>query len=180
MHLLSMMMPSFAFMLNLKAVCTVFRMAPSTMERVTIILPDMAATKLQWTLECLHGMSTVPNNGPRLTAWLWYWLIQVIALVLGIRKTYWITCTSDPDMHHVALDRKSFSSHLVVKPSDLNRLLANFQSSLQEITLIATEPSPLSSFGIRSSSEGKAIELRSYIDPAKGTHFIHLKQIRFS
>ena len=159
------MMPSFSVMLNLKAVCTVFRMTPSSIERLTIILPDTAATKLQWTLECLHGMS---SNGPRLTACLWYWLIQVFTLVLGIRKTYWITCTNDPDMQHVALDRKSFSSHLVVKPSDLNRLLANFQSSLQEITLIATEPSPLASFGMRNSSEGKAIELRSYTDPVKG------------
>lgn len=124
----------------LKAVCTVFRMAPSSMERIAIILPDMVATKLQWTLECFHG----------------------------IRKTYWITCTNEPEMQHVALDRKSFPSHLVVKPCDLNRLLANFQSSLQEITLIATEPSPVSSSGItKTSPEGKAVELRSYIDPVK-------------
>lgn len=93
---------------------------------------------------------------------------RVFLLVAGIRKTYWITCTNEPDMQHVALDRESFPSHLVVKPCDLNRLLGNFQSSLQEITIIATEPSPMSSLGSRTSSDGKAVELRSYIDPAKG------------
>ncbi|KAH7281505.1 hypothetical protein KP509_36G051100 [Ceratopteris richardii] len=123
----------------LKAVCTVFRLPPSSMERIAIILPDIAATKLQWTLECLHG----------------------------IRKTYWITCISDPDMQHVALERDSFPSHLVVKPCDLNRLLSNFQASLQEITLIATEPSPMWTMGSKSIPDGKAVELRSYIDPVK-------------
>ncbi|MCO5592820.1 hypothetical protein L7F22_046823 [Adiantum nelumboides] len=123
----------------LKAVCTVFRLPPTSMERIAIILPDLAATKLQWTLECLHG----------------------------IRKTYWITCTNDPDMQHVALDRETFPSRLVVKPCDLTRLLGNFQSSLQEITVIATEASPISSVGSKTSSDGKAVELRSYIDPIK-------------
>eukprot|EP00249_Psilotum_nudum_P009684 c22093_g1_i1 orf=64-1500(+) len=122
----------------LKAVCTVFRTPPGNMEHLIISLSDMEASKLQWTLECLNG----------------------------IRKTYWITCNHEPDMQHVVLDRKSFPSHLVVKPCDLNRLLANFQASLQEITLIATEPStcPLAS---ETSQEGKAVELRSYIDPTK-------------
>lgn len=109
------------------------------MERIAIVLPDIAATKLQWTLECLHG----------------------------IRKTYWTTCINEPDMQHVALDRESFPSHLVVKPCDFNRLLANFQQSLQEITVIATEPLSMSSLGSRTSSDGKAVELRSYIDPVK-------------
>ncbi|KAI5072501.1 hypothetical protein GOP47_0012607 [Adiantum capillus-veneris] len=123
----------------LKAVCTVFRLPPTSMERIAIILPDLAATKLQWTLECLHG----------------------------IRKSYWITCANDPDMQHVVLDRETFPSRLVVKPCDLTRLLGNFQSSLQEITIIATEASPMSSVGSKTSSDGKAVELRSYIDPIK-------------
>lgn len=55
----------------------------------------------------------------------------------------------------------------MVRPRDLSRLLANFQSSLQEITIIATEPlvGPSDAGG---EIGGKAVELRSYIDPAKG------------
>ncbi|XP_057817544.2 uncharacterized protein LOC131030649 isoform X2 [Cryptomeria japonica] len=108
------------------------------MDRLSVCLPDMEATKLQWTLDCLNG----------------------------IRKTYSIVCNYQPDVQHLALDRTQFPSHLVVKPRDLNRLLCNFQSSLQEITLIATEPT-LTPSETDNSTEGKAIELRSYIDPIK-------------
>jgi hypothetical protein len=83
----------------------------------------------------------------------------------GIRKTYWITCNNDTEMQNVMVERSSFPSHLVIKPKDLGRLLGHFQSSLQEITLIATEPA---STDIDSDSEAKAIELKSYIDPARG------------
>lgn len=54
-----------------------------------------------------------------------------------------------------------------MRPRDLNRLLSNFQSSLQEITVIATEPTSLPSEAA-IEIEGKAVELRSYIDPTKG------------
>lgn len=84
-----------------------------------------------------------------------------------MRKAYWITCNVEPSIQHLTLDRRRFPSKLVVRPRDLNRLLANFQSSLQEITIIATEPT---SFPSDAASEigGKAVELRSYIDPTKG------------
>lgn len=108
------------------------------MDRLSMFLPDMEATKLQWTLDCLNG----------------------------IRKTYWISCNYQPDIQHLALDRNDFPSHLVVKPRDLNRLLGNFQSSLQEITVIATEPALLP-VEAENTTEGKAVELRSYIDPVK-------------
>ncbi|KAK1317651.1 hypothetical protein QJS10_CPA05g00444 [Acorus calamus] len=62
--------------------------------------------------------------------------------------------------------RSKFPSNFVVRPRDFNRLLANFQSSLQEITIIATESTPLSS-DVGGSIGGKAVELRSYIDPTK-------------
>ncbi|RRT54938.1 hypothetical protein B296_00029150 [Ensete ventricosum] len=83
------------------------------------------------------------------------------------KKTYWITCNVDPDVQQLSLDRRRFPSSLVVRPRDLARLLANFQSSLQEITIIATETSAAPS---HSGDEigGKAVELRSYIDPTKG------------
>ncbi|XP_057962957.1 uncharacterized protein LOC131154293 isoform X2 [Malania oleifera] len=84
----------------------------------------------------------------------------------GMRKIYWITCNVEPDIQHLSLDRTRFPSSLVVRPRDLNRLLANFQSSLQEITIIATEPTSLPS-DAASEIGGKAVELRSYIDPTK-------------
>lgn len=58
-------------------------------------------------------------------------------------------------------------SNLVVRPRDLNRLLSNFQAYLQEITVIATEPSLLPPDSVNEIG-GKSVELRSYIDPTKG------------
>ena len=89
----------------------------------------------------------------------------------GMRKTYWITCNVEPNIQHLSLDRRRFPSNFVVRPRDLNRLLANFQSSLQEITIIATEPNSLPS-DVASEIGGKAVELRSYIDPTKGIKYI--------
>ncbi|KAI3854891.1 hypothetical protein MKW92_008230 [Papaver armeniacum] len=54
-----------------------------------------------------------------------------------MKKSYWITCNVEPDIQHLTLDRTRFPSNFVVRPRDLNRLL------------------------------GKAVELRSYIDPTK-------------
>lgn len=87
-----------------------------------------------------------------------------------MRKTYWISCNVEPEIQQLSLDRRRFPSSLVVRPRDLARLLANFQSSLQEITVIATEPlavRPVDGGDIG----GKAVELRSYIDPTKGVRF---------
>ncbi|GMY21725.1 cell cycle checkpoint control protein RAD9A isoform X2 [Fagus crenata] len=83
-----------------------------------------------------------------------------------MKKTYWITCNVEPDIQHLSLDRGRFPCNFVVRPRDLNRLLANFQSSLQEITIIATEPTSLP-FDDASEIGGKAVELRSYVDPTK-------------
>lgn len=85
----------------------------------------------------------------------------------GMRKTYWITCNVEPDIQHLSLDRRRLPSSFVVRPRDLNRLLANFQSTLQEITIIATASTSLPS-DAASEIGGKAVELRSYIDPSKG------------
>lgn len=89
-----------------------------------------------------------------------------------MKKSYWITCNVEPDIHYLALDRQKFPSDFIVRPRDLNRLLANFQSSLQEITIIATDPS---SFPADSANDigGKAVELRSYVDPTKGLYVLH-------
>ena len=79
----------------------------------------------------------------------------------GIKKTYWITCNVEPDVHQLSLERDRYPSNFVVRPRDLSRLLTNFQSSLHEITIIASDLSA-------DVSGGKAVELRSYIDPLKG------------
>ncbi|KAL5135961.1 Cell cycle checkpoint control protein RAD9A [Glycine soja] len=122
----------------LKAVCAVLRTPITNIDHLTVRLPDPDAPKVQWILDCYNGM----------------------------RKTYWITCNVEPDIHHLSLDRQKFPSNFVVRPRDLSRLLANFQSSLQEITIIATEPSSLLT---DASNEigGKEVELRSYMDPTK-------------
>ncbi|KAL3690395.1 hypothetical protein R1sor_016704 [Riccia sorocarpa] len=121
----------------LKSVCTVFRTPPGNIDRLAVVLPSQDANKLQWTLECHSGM----------------------------RKSYWISCNAEDDMQDVVVPRESLSSHLVVRPKDLSRLLANFQSSLSEITLIATEPANTPNGS--EDPEAKAVELRSYFDTVK-------------
>ncbi|KAI6692421.1 hypothetical protein NL676_020131, partial [Syzygium grande] len=123
----------------LKAVCSVLRTPIINIDYLSVQLPDINASKVQWALQCFNG----------------------------IKKTYWITCNVDPDIQHLALDRRRHPSNFVVRPRDLNRLLANFQSSLQEITIIATERNSNPS-DAASEFGGKAVEFRSYIDPTKG------------
>ncbi|KAF9605722.1 hypothetical protein IFM89_018118 [Coptis chinensis] len=122
----------------LKAVCSVLRTSVSGVDRLCIKLAEPDASKVQWTLDCLSGM----------------------------RKAYWLTCNVEPDIQHLSLDRRKFPSSFVVRPRDLNRLLANFQSSLQEITVIATEQNSMPTDAANEIG-GKAVELRSYIDPTK-------------
>ncbi|XP_042475488.1 cell cycle checkpoint control protein RAD9A isoform X1 [Macadamia integrifolia] len=122
----------------LKAVCSVLRTPVASVDHLSIRLPNSDASKVQWTLDCLNG----------------------------VRKAYWITCNIEPDIQHLSLDRRRFPSNFVVRPRDFNRLLANFQSSLQEITIIATDPTSLPS-DAASEIGGKAVELRSYTDPTR-------------
>ncbi|KAM0014527.1 putative exodeoxyribonuclease III [Helianthus debilis subsp. tardiflorus] len=117
----------------LKAICSVLRTPLTSIDHLNVILPDPDASKVQWTLDCFNGM----------------------------KKSYWITCNVEADVQQLSLDRRRLPSSFVVRPRDLNRLLSNFQSTLQEITVIATEPTSDDEVG------GKAVELRSYIDPAK-------------
>ncbi|XP_021742558.1 cell cycle checkpoint control protein RAD9A-like [Chenopodium quinoa] len=124
------------FSILLKAVCAVLRTPLSNIDHLKVHLLDADAAKVKWTLDCVNGM----------------------------RKTYWINCNVEPDIQHLSLDRGRFTSSFVVRPHDLNRLLSNFQSSLHEITIIATEPSSIPSEA-ESEIGGKAVELRSYIDP---------------
>ncbi|KAL6582671.1 hypothetical protein OROMI_004749 [Orobanche minor] len=122
----------------LKAICSVLRTPIASIDHLSVLLADSSASKVQWTLDCFNGM----------------------------RKAYWITCNVEPDIQHLSLDRRKLPSSFVVRPRDLNRLLANFQSSLQEITIIATQPSAMPP-DAADQIGGKAVELRSYIDPTK-------------
>ncbi|KAH7867324.1 hypothetical protein Vadar_031969 [Vaccinium darrowii] len=122
----------------LKAICSVLRTPLTSIDHLSVLLPDPDASKVQWTLNCFNG----------------------------VRKAYWITCNVEPDIQHLSLDRSKIPSSFVVRPRDLNRLLGNFQSNLQEITIIATEPTALPS-DAASEIGGKAVELRSYVDPTK-------------
>ncbi|XP_039154986.1 cell cycle checkpoint control protein RAD9A-like [Eucalyptus grandis] len=123
----------------LKAVCSVLRTPISNIDYLSMQLPDLNASKVQWALQCFSG----------------------------IKKTYWITCNVGPDIQQLSLDRRKYPSNFVVRPRDLNRLLVNFQSSLQEITIIATERNSDPS-DVASEFGGKTVEFRSYIDPTKG------------
>lgn len=95
-----------------------------------------------------------------------------------MKKSYWITCNVEADVQHLSLDRRRLPSSFVVRPRDLNRLLANFQSTLQEITVIATEPASLPD-DVADEVRGKAVELRSYIDPSKGNISYKLSNFLF-
>ncbi|XP_075488206.1 uncharacterized protein LOC142527318 isoform X5 [Primulina tabacum] len=120
----------------LKAICSVLRTPIASIEHLSVLLSDPNSPKVQWTLECFNGM----------------------------RKTYWISCNVDPDIQQLSLDRRLLPSSFVVRPRDLNRLLANFQSTLQEITIIATQQPTLNA-NAADQFGGKAVEFRSYIDP---------------
>ncbi|XP_078446204.1 cell cycle checkpoint control protein family isoform X2 [Wolffia australiana] len=122
----------------LKAVCAVFRTSVNVVDRLAVILPASDAPKIQWTLECFSG----------------------------VKKTYWINCNVEPDVHQLSLERERYPSNFVVRPRDLARLLANFQSKLHEITIIARDSSTATT-NSRDAMGGKAVELRSYIDPLK-------------
>ncbi|KAK8573510.1 hypothetical protein V6N13_009600 [Hibiscus sabdariffa] len=122
----------------LKAVCSVFRTPIASIDNLTVELADPDASKIQWALTCYSGK-----------------------LVLALECNQFIVFYIYP-----CACRRRFPSNFVVRPRDLNRLLANFQSSLPEITIIATEPTSLPS-DAASEIGGKAVELRSYIDPTK-------------
>ncbi|CAA6663435.1 unnamed protein product [Spirodela intermedia] len=124
----------------LKAICSIFRTPVSAVDRLTVVLPSPDAPKIQWTLECFSG----------------------------VKKTYWITCHVEPDVHQLSIDRERYPSSFVVRPRDLARLLGNFQSTLQDITIIATDPSavPSDSWDVIG---GKVVEFRNNTDTALHT-----------
>ncbi|GKA42031.1 hypothetical protein Tco_0734691 [Tanacetum coccineum] len=61
-----------------------------------------------------------------------------------------------------------------VRPRDLNRLLANFKSALQEITVIATDLTLLPPDAAADEVGGKAVELSVRANP---TYVLTLVQV---
>ncbi|TVU47074.1 hypothetical protein EJB05_06654, partial [Eragrostis curvula] len=122
----------------LKSVLAVLRTPHNALDRLAVSLPDPDA----------------PSSTSR-----------SIASTVVI-KTYRIACSAEPQVQTLALDRGRFPSRLVIRPRELARLLSNFQSSLQELTIIATDPA-VGLADVSGDVGGKAVELRSYIDPTK-------------
>uniref|UniRef100_A0A453I4E7 Cell cycle checkpoint control protein RAD9A n=1 Tax=Aegilops tauschii subsp. strangulata TaxID=200361 RepID=A0A453I4E7_AEGTS len=122
----------------LKSVLAVLRTPTSAIDRLNASLPNPQASKLEFVIHCVSGR----------------------------KKTHRISCSAESDVQTLALDRNGFPSRLAIRPRDLTRLLSNFQSSLQELTVIATEPAARLP-GVDDGTGGKAVELLSYIDPTK-------------
>ncbi|KAG7021084.1 Cell cycle checkpoint control protein RAD9B [Cucurbita argyrosperma subsp. argyrosperma] len=121
------------------AVCSVLRTSIASVDHLRVRLPDTYALKIQWSLECFNG----------------------------IKKTYCISCNVEPDIQHLSLDRRQFPSDLVVRPRDLNRLLSNFQSSLQERSLLLQQNQLPYLLKLQLRLKERLFELRSYIDQPK-------------
>ncbi|KAL7003097.1 exodeoxyribonuclease III [Sarracenia purpurea var. burkii] len=89
--------------------------------------------------------------------------VQCSVLLKAICSVLRTPLTSVDRLSVLLPDPDSSKVHnFVVRPRDLNRLLGNFQSTLQEITIIATEPSSLPS-DVASEIGGKAL----WIDPTE-------------
>eukprot|EP00850_Spirogloea_muscicola_P007220 SM000036S13264 [mRNA] locus=s36:221862:225419:+ [translate_table: standard] len=131
--------PTVACSILAKNVAAAFRTPAPSIESLTIALEDSEASKMTWTIACLNG----------------------------VKKTYWVTCNQGVEMLTASVDHRLLPSYMVIKPKDFNRLLGNFQSTLPEVTLIATEPASATNGSTESYSETKAIELKSFVDPAR-------------
>ncbi|KAL3728313.1 hypothetical protein ACJRO7_032979 [Eucalyptus globulus] len=99
----------------LKAVCSVLRTPITNIDYLSVQLPDINASKVQWALQCFSG----------------------------IKKTYWITCNVDPDIQQLSLDRRRYPSNFVVRPRDLNRLLANFSHPFRKLLSSQRNATPI-------------------------------------
>eukprot|EP00850_Spirogloea_muscicola_P010440 SM000061S19267 [mRNA] locus=s61:388070:391630:- [translate_table: standard] len=131
--------PTVACSVLAKNVAAAFRTPAPSIDSLTIALEDSEASKMTWTIACLNG----------------------------VKKTYWVTCNQGVEMLTASVDHRLLPSYMVIKPKDFNRLLGNFQSTLPEVTLIATEPASATNGSAESYSETKAIELKSFVDPAR-------------
>ncbi|KAK9829514.1 hypothetical protein WJX72_006295 [[Myrmecia] bisecta] len=86
----------------------------------------------------------------------------VLSTENGLQKEYRIPCM-DSEILQAAVDKEAFPTCVIAGAAELNKLLGSFQSTLEEITIIAT---PDNSAG--TGQAGKAVHIQSFFDPAKG------------
>ncbi|CAL5223434.1 g5948 [Coccomyxa viridis] len=82
----------------------------------------------------------------------------------GLEKRFTIPCMNS-EILQTAVDKDSFPTCVNAAASELNRLLSSFQNNLDEITIIAT---PDDEDGDGQTHLPKAVQLHSFLDPAKG------------
>ena len=88
----------------------------------------------------------------------------------GLLKTYDVACLADPEILCASIDRLSLPVRLTVRPKALSKLLANFHSNQNDVTLLSLPPAA----GGPAEASVKRLRLLSFMDPAKamlpGTH----------
>ncbi len=80
----------------------------------------------------------------------------------GIIKTYDLDCTNS-EVLHATVDKDSYPTQVIAEASELNKILSSFQSTLDEITIIANPEHRAS-----ASSIHRACQMQSFYDPEKG------------
>ncbi|KAK9917986.1 hypothetical protein WJX75_000276 [Coccomyxa subellipsoidea] len=91
-------------------------------------------------------------------------LIAEVSADNGLEKQYRIPCM-DSEILQTSVDKDTFPTCVNAAANELNKLLSSFQYNLEEITIIAM-PEDLEDEG--QGKQGKAVQLHSFVDPAKG------------
>lgn len=81
----------------------------------------------------------------------------------GLVKTYECSTLDDIEVLCANIDRRTLPVRLVLRPKELNKLLANFHSGQSDVTLLSLPDLPPGPDGERM----KRLRLASYADPAK-------------
>ena len=82
----------------------------------------------------------------------------------GLVKTYDVACLADPEILCASIDRHTLPVRLTVRPKALARLLANFHSNQNDVTLLSLPPAAP---GGPPEASIKRLRLLSFTDPAK-------------
>ena len=82
----------------------------------------------------------------------------------GLVKTYDVACLAEPEILCASIDRHTLPVRLSVRPKALAKLLANFHSSQNDVTLLSLPPAAP---GGPPEASVKRLRLLSFTDPAK-------------
>ena len=89
----------------------------------------------------------------------------------GLVKTYDVACLAEPEILCATIDRHTLPVRLTVRPKAMSKLLANFHSNQNDVTLLSLPPAAP---GGPPEASVKRLRMLSYQDPAKamlpGTH----------